>query len=206
MLGDVPATLVAGGGDLFRPPDLAVPTVAFLRDEHGAVSGLRTWDAENLRAGNYERVPALRAYAPLVALPLALLLIASALLVGLVRAAAALAGRRAGEGRWVRWLPTLASAAFVAAVLSLAVGLSGDGDLADVLGRPTGTAVGFWALSWLFGALSVGALVATVHALVRRPDLGRLARGHAFAVALACGVWTATLASWGLLGVRTWAY
>ncbi|GAB5519086.1 MAG: hypothetical protein RhofKO_13370 [Rhodothermales bacterium] len=206
VLGDLPDTLVTAGGALFRSTDFATPTAVFLSDDNGTITGLRTWDAENLRAGNYERVSPFRAYAPLVVLPLALVLMVSALLVGLVRALVSLFRRQASPGRWVRWLPFLAVAAWIASVLTLVVGLSGNGDIAEVLGQPSKTAVGFWVFTWLFAALSIGALGVTLHALIRKPELGRFARGYAFAVALACVVWVSTLVSWGLLGLRTWIF
>ena len=204
LFGDAPRTLLFAGGDLFRTPDQAEPTVVFVR-RGGEVDGLRTWDAANLRAGTYERVSALQAYALPVIFGLSFVLMLSGLAVGLVRGVAGLLGRRRRDGGvLVRWLPVAAVVALAGAVVSLVAGLVGDPVAA--LGRPTAASVGFWALTWVFGALSVAALVVSASALLRRPDLGKVSRGYAAALSLACVTVAATLSAWGLLGLRTWVF
>ncbi len=206
LLGDVPDTLLAVEADLFRHPEQTVPGVVFLRDARGEVTGLRTWDADNLRAGNYERTTALAAYAPPIVLVGCLLLMVSALVVAGARGLLAVTRRRSVRGGgWVRWLPPTAVLALVAALAVLVLGV-GSGDAVAVLGRPTGTAVGFWLLLLCFAVLSLGALAVTVRALFKHSGPGRGVRVYAFLVALACTVVAAHLASWGLIGLQTWAF
>ncbi|HMB92321.1 MAG TPA: serine hydrolase domain-containing protein [Rhodothermales bacterium] len=206
LLGDVPDTLITAGADRFRQPGEAEPDVVFLRGARGDVTGLRTWDADNLRAGNYERTTLLRSYAPLITLILCLLLLLSVLVVSLFRGAAALWGKRSSDqGAWARWLPALAAFTFMVAVVVLVAGV-GNGDAVEILGRPSATAVGFWALMWAFAILSLGALIVTVRALFKRPETGRVVRVYAFLVALACMTLTVYLASWGFIGLQTWTY
>lgn len=80
----------ADRGHLFRIGAVSEPAAVFLRDAEG-VLGLRTWHADNLRAGNYERVPAVWAYGLPLVLALNLVLMLSAVPVAFVRGAMALA-------------------------------------------------------------------------------------------------------------------
>lgn len=213
LLGGPPRTLLLAGGDLFRTGEWSEPSMVFLRSGGGdAATGLRTWDPENLRAGNYQRVSAPGAYLPLAIFLLSLLLAVSALLVAPVHGVAALL-RRTGPGgppavpRRVHALPLLAVVSLVAAAVALGIGVSGeDGLLA--LGRPSVPAVAYWLLTWTFALLSAAALIVTAREL-RRPPPGiaaRLALGHSFLAALACAALVLYLADWGWLGLRTWAY
>ncbi len=206
LLGGPADTLTALGGDRFRTRDAPVADAVFLRDDDGRVEALVTWDPSNIRSNNLARSSAAAAWAPLVGLVLSLPL----LLVGLVAAPVRslvrrVRGRPARGSAWARRLPPLAALALVAAVGVLFVGVSGpDGLLA--LGRPGPAAVGFWVGTWLFAALSIAALGVTVVALVRERGPGRGARFWSFTVALACTTMLWFLATWGLVGLRTWAW
>lgn len=205
LLGDLPRVLLPAGGDRFRGEGEAEPSAVFLRDARGRVAALRTWDADNVRAGNYERVSPLVAYGSPVVFALSLLLMASGLAVALFRGAAALLGRPAPEGeRLVRWLPIAAVLSLVAALVVLVAGVAGR-DAVEVLGRATFASVGFWALAWAFALLSLAAVLVTGRALARRPDIRRAVRIHSFLVALACTTLALYLTSWGIIGLRTWA-
>jgi hypothetical protein len=127
LLGDEGVTLLTAGADRFRRLAETEPGVVFLRDARGEVTGVQAWEADNIRAGNYERTTVFRAYAPLLVLLLCLVLVLSTLVV-------------------------------------------------------------------------------TVHTLLRRPKIGRVVRGYAFLVALACTTLVVYLASWGFIGLQTWAY
>jgi CubicO group peptidase (beta-lactamase class C family) len=210
LLGGDSAVRVPAGGDLFRQVGEPWPSAVFLRgDGDDPATGLRTWDPENLRAGNYQRVSALRAWLLLASFLLALVLVVTALLALPVRAVASLLRRSPSpRGRWERTLPTLAVLALVGAVVTLVLGVSGeDGLLA--LGRPGLPAVAFWLLTWAFALLSPAALLVTArgawrHGSPRWPT--RLARLHALLVALACTTLASYLATWGLVGLRLWAW
>lgn len=216
LLGGPSRPLLPAGGDLFRDDDRSEPSVVFLRGGVGEVSGLRTWDPENLRTGNYERTSAPGSYLPLAIFVLALLLAVSALLVAPVRGVAVLVRRfggpaPAGPPRRVHGLPLLAVLSLVAAAVALMIGASGEEGLL-ALGRPSAPAVAYWLSSWTFALLSVTALSVTACALRRPPRAvagrlaARLALGHSFLVALACVALVLYLAHWGWIGLRTWAY
>ena len=217
LLEEPSESLVPAGGDLFRAQSWAIdrrePTAVFLRDGEGRVTGLATWDADNLRAGNHERVSAIRAYGPPLAFGLSLLLVATALLVvplrGLAGGVRRLRARPAPETpRGVHALPLLSVLALVGAVLAVVMGASGsDGLLA--LGRPGLAAVTFWLLTWAFALLSPLALAVAVRGLFLHPPAGWLrwtGRVHSTLVALACTTLAFFLVSWGIAGLRTWAF
>jgi CubicO group peptidase (beta-lactamase class C family) len=210
LLGGEATVLVPAGGDLFRRGGEAWPSAVFLRAEpEDRATGLRTWDPENLRAGNHQRVSALRAWLPLAGFLLALVLVVTALLALPVRAVGSrLRKSPTRRGRWERALPTLAVLSLVGAIAALVFGVSGEDGLL-VLGRPGLPAIAFFVLTWAFALLSPAALAVTAHALLRRRSPGwptRLARLHALLVALACTTLAIHLATWGLIGLRTWAW
>jgi hypothetical protein len=204
LLGDVPDTLEALGEDRFRTGNGPGADVVFLRSPQGAVTGLATWDSENIRAGNYERSSRLAAWAPLLVLVLSIPLMLSTLLVIPIRSGIAWARRRGSvEDPWARWLPALAVLSLVGAAMVLGVGVSQPDGLL-VLASPGATAVGFWALTSLFALLSGASLLVTTTGLVRGP--ARLARTYSFLVALSCVAVAIFLATWGVLGLRTWTW
>lgn len=206
FLGGPSDTLTALGGDRFRTEDAPDADVVFLRDGDGEVAGLVTWDPANIRSGNLVRSSAVVVWGPLAALALGLPLLLAGLVVAPVRSLLRrVRGRPARESAWARRLPVLAALSLVAAAGILVVGVSGpDGLLA--LGSPGPAAVGFWAATWTFAAFSVAALVVTGVALIRQRGPGRAARAWSFAVALACTTVLLFLTTWGVIGLRTWAW
>jgi CubicO group peptidase (beta-lactamase class C family) len=206
FLGGAVDTLTALGGDRFRTEDAPDADVVFLRGGDGEVSGLVTWDPANIRSGNLVRAWAAVVWGPLVALGLSLPLLLTALGVAPVRSVVRrVRGGPSRESSWARRLPLSAAISLVAAAGILVVGVSGpDGLLA--LGSAGPAAVGFWAAIWAFAGLSVAALVVTAVALVRERGPGRAARAWSFAVALACTTILLFLATWGFVGLRTWAW
>lgn len=204
LLGDVPTRLIPSGADLFRTPRAAEAQAIFLRDGENEVTGLRTWDADNLRAGNYERTAAAAVYGLIALFGLSLLLVVTAPLIALIRG---IVGRlrKAERARepLVTWLPLLAVISLFLAIGVLVVGISGSEGLL-ALARPSVPSVAFWALTWTFALLSVAALAVTVNALrMAGPRAGRL---YSFCVAVSCVLLTGFFAWSGIIGLRPWAF
>ncbi len=196
VLGGEVETLVPVGDRLFRGEEEARATAVFLEGDDGGRWVQGTGVAIQ---GNFRRVSALAVWGQLALAVLALAAMASAVVFALVWVPRKLFGRLSRvEHLSARVLPLLAVLAF-AAVTALLMGAASDA--VPRLGRPTFWSIGFWLGSWLFGLLSVIALVQTWRL---RQGLRRGIFVHSLLVSLASVVVAAYLAYWGILGMRTW--
>jgi CubicO group peptidase (beta-lactamase class C family) len=172
----------------FRTRDELEPSILFSRSDDGqwAMTGSR---------GYFERVPAWRPYACAGGLLLAVLLMVSSVLYGLVWIPAKLLRRRVKHVA-VRALP-LGSVIVFVALFALMLRAADDPTASTRLDLPT---LGYCLLSWLFPVLSFWALL-----LARRSfayELRPTVRIHALLVSIACCGMATTLAYWGLLALR----
>jgi hypothetical protein len=185
----------AVGPRTFRKSDRSSATLALIEDPHeGRViqSG----------AASYAPVSALRFWGQAVLGGLCLLLMASAPALALAWIPYALwlrlARRRRLAGLGLRAWPIVTTLTLMAA---FAVPMLGDEELLQRFGNPTPWSIAFALLTALFGLLSLAGLARTWRAA---PDVHRPSLWHARLCAAANAVAALYLASYGVLGWRTW--
>jgi hypothetical protein len=128
----------------------------------------------------------------------ALLIMASSILFAFIWIPRKLIGRMRGVGHLsVRMMPLLATLALVGLVWRVS------GQPPIVLGRADMVTITIFALSIVFPALSITALVITL--LSFRAQMNKAVRLHSILVAVSCCEITWFFAYWGLIGVRIWA-
>jgi CubicO group peptidase (beta-lactamase class C family) len=185
--------LIPVGRDTFRTPEQRDAGVVFYTDRSGAT--IMSDGYECLRRGS-PWWPTMRLWLALGAAAV----MASALAAALFWAVAALFR---GAGTPVELALKLMPVAPVLVLLALRrlVIISSDFQLATLDWRSLGLFLG----TILFALLSVVSMVFSL-ALIRSHRLGIFARIHGAAVSLACTATTLYLASWGLIGIRTWRF
>lgn len=191
-----PLHFVAVSARTFRKRERAVATLALIDDER---------EGRMVQSGSvtYRRIGALRFYGQAALTALSLLLMTSALGFALVWWPRALwrrwRGRAGLPGLGLRAWPVVTVLTLVAA---FALPMAGDEELIRRFGNPTPWSWGFAVLTALFGVLALVALWRTWRAA---PDVHRGVLWHARLAALANVVAALYLASYGVLGWRTWA-
>ncbi len=194
LLGD-PLHFVATGPRTFRKRENSAATLALIDDPREGLivqSGSTT----------YERISALRFWGQALLSGACLGLLASALLFALVwlpRAAWRRLRARPGlPGLGLRAWPAATVATLCAA---FALPIIGGDELIMRFGKPTPWSLGFALLTALFGLLALVGLWRTWRAA---PQVARAVLWHARLAALANLVVAVFLASYGVLGWRTW--
>ena len=185
--------LIPVGRDTFRTPEQRDAAVVFYTDRSGAT----------IMSDGYECLQRGSPWWPTIRLWLALGAVAvmiSALAAALFWAVAALIRRSGGTAELALKLMPVAPVLVLLALRRLVI-ISSDFQLATLDWRSLGLFLG----TILFALLSVVSMVISL-ALIRSHRLGIFARIHGAAVSLACTATALYLASWGLIGIRTWRF
>jgi CubicO group peptidase (beta-lactamase class C family) len=184
--------LVPEGPNRFRLPWQSEASLVFFQQEDGrrVLAGALLYCVE---------VGPLSAYAPIVLLALALVLMRSATVFAWVWIPRSLFGRLRGNPYLiVRRLPLLAVLCLFYAFRLLAATPLWQ------LGTANLRTVGFCLLTWAFAILSAASLAMVLRS--REWPVGRAVRLHSLAVSLACCGVALYLAAFGILGLRLWAW
>jgi len=148
----------------------------------------------------YRLIPAWEAYAEIGGGLLVMLLLASTVVFALYWIPALLIRRRSQPHMSVRALPLLASLTLAAASTVFVRAAS---DAIHRLGAVTPWSVSVFLLTILFAVLSLAALIQAWRA--RRWEIRRGVWIHSLLAGAACTAMAIYLASWGIIGLRTWA-
>jgi CubicO group peptidase (beta-lactamase class C family) len=190
-----PATeFVAMTDRLARRADQSITSLALLDGAEGQTE-------IQIQGASFVKVPVVVAWLEIAAMLVSFLLMASAVVFGLVWGPRRLFGRLRGRpGIAVRAWPLLTVALFVASIAVLVAGAVAD-PLSN-LGRPTLYSVGFTVSSIAFFA----AACCSVYVLARSRPIAAGAYWHSVAVIVANAWIAGYLLYWGIIGLRLWSY
>ncbi|MDG2090541.1 MAG: serine hydrolase [Gammaproteobacteria bacterium] len=153
-------------------------------------------------SGTFKKISPVIAYGRLVALVYAIIILASSLLFTLVWGFQKIRGqRKQAIHALVRIIPIIGSVVF-ALLVFLAMNLQGLDSLSSV-SIWTG---GYWLVSLIYPVLAVLSLYVVLSHFPRRHEIGIWVWHHALHTTVGLLILMLFLASWGFVGLQTWAY
>ena len=197
LFGGEDKELIPVSADSFRADDQPVATQFLVTDADGEV-----FLQGGLAGGNSRQISALSAWFQLGVAALSLLLMVSAVIYALIWAPARIFGKLKSVSIGTVLPPLLAVLGLIAMLL-MPVLLVGP-DLTGDLGVKSPASVSYFIGTLLFAALTLFALFRTVRS--PEPVFGSKVRIHSALVSVACFITLVYLWSYGLIGLRLWAY